>query len=213
MSVLKYVNYCGLSVIGCCFRSRRGFIPGPVSSNGSTKDTEQKEEQRVVLDTSAMGNECVIVKNGRRICGTGSALASTEIVQDKCYFEVRIQSSGIWAIGVATKSCDLSMVPLGKDKFGWVLRSDGTLAHNDVAIDNITMNIQEGDYVGCSFDHVEVNFFHNGKNLHCPITGVRGAVHPIVCVDDGCIVDVNFDNFVFPPPPGFQKLMIEKDLI
>lgn len=55
MSVLKYVNYCGLSVIGCCFRSRRGFIPGPVSSNGSTKDTEQKEEQRVVLDTSAMG--------------------------------------------------------------------------------------------------------------------------------------------------------------
>ena len=41
-----------------------------------------------------IGNECVVVKQGRRICGTGSALANVEVVQDKCYFEVRIQSSG-----------------------------------------------------------------------------------------------------------------------
>lgn len=35
----------------------------------------------------------------------------------------------------------------------------------------------------------------------------------LILVDDGCIIDVNFDHFVFPPPPGFQKLMIEKDLL
>ena len=36
----------------------------------------------------------MIVKNGRRICGTGAALANVEIFQDKCYFEVKIQSAG-----------------------------------------------------------------------------------------------------------------------
>ena len=36
----------------------------------------------------------MIVKNGRRICGTGAALANAPIVQDKAYFEVKIQSAG-----------------------------------------------------------------------------------------------------------------------
>ena len=40
------------------------------------------------------GNECVIVKNGTRICGTGAALATADVVQDKSYFEIKIQSEG-----------------------------------------------------------------------------------------------------------------------
>jgi hypothetical protein len=40
------------------------------------------------------GNDVVIVKNGRRICGTGGALSNAPIVQDKAYFEVKIQSAG-----------------------------------------------------------------------------------------------------------------------
>ena len=52
MSVTKYVNYCGLSVIGCCFRSRRGFIPGNINDVGEQK---QQEENLVILDTSKMG--------------------------------------------------------------------------------------------------------------------------------------------------------------
>jgi len=51
MSLLKYVNYCGLGAIGCCFKSRRGFIPGPVSSN----ENGMSEENKVCLDTSFMG--------------------------------------------------------------------------------------------------------------------------------------------------------------
>lgn len=32
---------------------------------------------------------------------------------------------------------------------------------------------------GISYDHVEVNFFLNGKSLDCPILGVRGTVYPV----------------------------------
>ena len=41
------------------------------------------------------GNDVVIVKNGRRICGTGAALSNAPIAQDKAYFEVKIQSTGM----------------------------------------------------------------------------------------------------------------------
>lgn len=36
----------------------------------------------------------VIVKNGHRICGTGAALASAPVVQNKAYFEVKVQQTG-----------------------------------------------------------------------------------------------------------------------
>ena len=34
-----------------------------------------------------------------------------------------------------------------------------------------------------------------------------------ILVDDGSIIDVNFDHFVFPPPPGYQRLLPEKTLL
>lgn len=40
------------------------------------------------------GVDCVIVKSGRRVCGTGGALASAPLVQDKSYFEVKVQCGG-----------------------------------------------------------------------------------------------------------------------
>ena len=40
------------------------------------------------------GNEVVIVKSGKRICGSGAALANAPILQNKCYFESKIQSGG-----------------------------------------------------------------------------------------------------------------------
>ena len=41
------------------------------------------------------GNDVVIVKNGRRICGTGAALANAPIAQNKAYFEVKVQCTGL----------------------------------------------------------------------------------------------------------------------
>ena len=54
---------------------------------------------------------------------------------------------GIWAVGLASRKCDLNMVPCGKDEHSWVLRSDGSIAHGDVALDKIELDISEGDYV------------------------------------------------------------------
>ena len=47
-----------------------------------------------------LGQEAVVVKNGSRLCGTGAARASTPILQNKAYWEVKIQQSGIWSCGV-----------------------------------------------------------------------------------------------------------------
>jgi hypothetical protein len=41
-----------------------------------------------------LGKDVVIVKNGRRICGSGAALANAPILQNKAYFEAKVQSSG-----------------------------------------------------------------------------------------------------------------------
>ena len=60
MSLLKYINYCGLGVIGCCFKNRRGFIPGQVYDG---KEQNSSPENLVLLDTSLMGMNiflCVI---------------------------------------------------------------------------------------------------------------------------------------------------------
>ena len=48
-----------------------------------------------------LGQEAVVVKNGSRLCGTGAARASTPILQNKAYWEVKIQQSGIWSCGVS----------------------------------------------------------------------------------------------------------------
>ena len=32
----------------------------------------------------------------------------------------------------------------------------------------------------CSYDHVELNFFLNGQSLHCPVTGIKGTVYPVL---------------------------------
>lgn len=42
------------------------------------------------------GTDVVIVKSGRRICGTGACLANAPLHQNKSYFEFKIQSTGEW---------------------------------------------------------------------------------------------------------------------
>lgn len=33
---------------------------------------------------------------------------------------------------------------------------------------------------GLTYDHVELNIYLNGKNMHCPASGIRGTVYPVV---------------------------------
>lgn len=185
--------------------NRTGFIEPVI--------THRHQDCPVNLDTSHMGNEVVIVKNGRRICGGGAALASAPIVQDKVYFEVKLQQSGVWGIGLATQRVDLNKVPLGNDTESWVLTSDGSLRHNGEDRGKISEIPQEGDIIGVTYDHVELNFYLGGKPMNSPLFGTKGTLFPVVYVEDGAILDVYFSQFCHPPPIGFDKLMIEQSLL
>ncbi|KOC69876.1 SPRY domain-containing protein 7 [Habropoda laboriosa] len=157
----------------------------------------KREPNPIALDTSYMGHEVVIVKNGLRVCGRGGALTNAPLAQSKSYFEVKIQQGGIWAIGLATRSTDLNVTLGGNDIESWALNSD----------------VQEGDIIGVSYDHIELNFYLNGKSMDSPVMGIKGTVYPVLYVDDGAILDLILDNFIHPPPTGFEKIMLEQSLL
>lgn len=156
----------------------------------------------------------MLLKNGKRICGAGGALATAPLVQSKSYFEVKLQQNGYWAIGVATKQTNINSIKGGSDPYSWCLCSDNTVRHGDKEIsrvenidstDNLASNFSdetklieddskentadlksipnspaEGDTIGVTYDHVELNFYLNGKNLEVPVLNVKGSVFPVL---------------------------------
>ncbi|XP_077392922.1 SPRY domain-containing protein 7b isoform X1 [Festucalex cinctus] len=160
------------------------------------------------------GTDVVIVKSGRRICGTGACLANAPLHQNKSYFEFKIQSTGVWGVGVATQKANLNQVPLGRDSNSLVLRHDGCVVYNGEEKNRLPANNlpQEGDIVGITYDHVEMNLYLNGKNMHCPASGIRGTVYPVVYVDDSAILDCQFSDFYHTPPQGFEKILFEQQI-
>lgn len=107
-----------------------------------------------------VGNEVVIVKNGLRICGNGGALTNAPLVQSKSYFEVKIQQSGIWAVGLARRDTDLNVAEGGKDSESWALNWDGIVRHNQQELHKIQNPAQEGDVIVCI-----IAFFFNFNKL------------------------------------------------
>ncbi|KAJ8256251.1 hypothetical protein COCON_G00201150 [Conger conger] len=206
--------------LGCCGDGGSGHVP-------------LKEMPAVQLDTHHMGTDVVIVKSGRRICGTGGCLANAplhqnksyfefkiqstggySLHQNKSYFEFKIQSTGVWGVGVATQKANLNQIPMGRDVHSLVLRHDGSVYHNNEEKNRLPANSlpQEGDIVGITYDHVEMNLYLNGKNMHCPASGIRGTVLPVVYVDDSAILDCQFSDFYHTAPQGFEKILFEQQI-
>ncbi|XP_033210873.1 SPRY domain-containing protein 7 [Belonocnema kinseyi] len=191
----------------CCLRNC--FDGFGLSSN----QIPRKELNPIALDTTHMGHEVVIVKNGSRVCGRGGALTNAPLAQSKSYFEVKVQQGGVWAVGLATRSTDLNTAIGGNDAESWALNCDGFIRHNQQELHNIQNLAQEGDIIGISFDHIELNFYLNGKPLDAPIMGLKGTVYPVLYVDDGAILDLILDEFFHAPPVGFEKIMLEQSLL
>ncbi|GAB0094817.1 SPRY domain-containing protein 7 [Sergentomyia squamirostris] len=207
----------------CCLRSCLG------DAYTQTVPVRPSRENPIHLDTTHMGHEVVIVKNGQRVCGSGGVLATAPLVQSKSYFEVKIQQSGQWSIGLATRNADLNKTKGGTDVETWCLSSDNVLRHNDEEIHRLQEALAEhgeekpesfggsfpteGDTIGVAFDHVELNFYLNGRNLEVPVLNVRGTVYPALFVDDGAVLDILLDNFSHSPPAGFDKIMLEQSLL
>lgn len=171
------------------------------------------EKNDVTLDTSKSGQDVVIVKNGRRLCGTGGALSNVPIIQNKAYFEVKVQANGNYGVGLASRRVNLNNVPLGNDSEAWVLRNDGCIYSNNQSKFQISQNIDEGDVIGVTYDHEILNFFVNGDDMECSITGIRGTVFPAFFVDEGAILDVQFNAFYHQPPIGFDRILLEKTIL
>lgn len=162
----------------------------------------------------------VIVKNGHRICGSGGALGSAAIQQDKSYFEVKVQqSSSEFGVGLASCGVDLNRLPLGQDSRSWVLRSDGTVCHAGQQLFRLPdgLVIREGDVIGVAFDHISLKFLINNQDTGCCVSGVRQrdekGVFPVVYVDDGAILDATFDSFTYEPPVGYSRILVEQSLL
>lgn len=134
-------------------------------------------------------------------------MATAPLVQSKSYFEVKLQQSGHWSIGLATRKTDLNKPKGGTDADSWCLNSDHIVLHNNTEIQKLSLqpadvnssleNINdvlpgtnetgiptEGDTIGVAFDHVEMNFYLNGKKLDVPILNIKGTVYPALFGND-----------------------------
>ncbi|CAG9826238.1 unnamed protein product [Diabrotica balteata] len=176
----------------------------------------------IQLDTAFMGYEVVVVKGGLRLCGSGAVLGNAPLVQSKSYFEVKVQQNGTWAVGLATRQTDVSLTQGGQDEFSWALGSDHIIRHKKQELHKISSigspdegikQIIEGDIIGVAFDHLQLKFFINGKEVDYAVSNIKGTVYPALYVDDGAILDIILDNFNHPPPSGFDKIMLEQSLL
>lgn len=200
------------AMFGQCFSLVSSCLYGEGEWLGDTPHIPASQPiPEVILDTSTMGQEAVVVKNGLRLCGTGSARGSAPILQDKAYWEVKVQQGGRWSVGIATPAAELTK-DLGLDQCSWAVTSEGVVRTKGLQEYKVS-GLEEGDVLGFSYDHVELNVFCNGKNLDTPILGIKGTVFPVFYVDEGAILDAVFENFNHPTPPGFERIMIEKALL
>lgn len=124
-------------------------------------------------------------------------------MQSKSYFEVKLQQGGHWSVGLASRQTDLNKNVGGMDKHSWCLCSDNIVRNDDTVIhkltDKDTISLgsntdlraplidgsgkqngfpEEGDTIGISYDHIELNFYLNGKNLEVPVLNIKGTVYP-----------------------------------
>lgn len=207
----------------------------------------------------------MILKNGKRVCGSGGAVLNQALLQSKSYFEVKIQQSGHWSVGLCTLNTDLNKTRGGLDKFSWCLNAEnyvmndgqvtydlnemysanGNVGSNEDTEQLLPINSkksdltnllpssvvssqrsalpQEGDIIGITYDHVELNFYLNGKHLNIPTLiklnshsssgEYNNEIYPCLIVDDGAILDLIVDNFNFQIPSGYDKIMVEQTLL
>ena len=92
--------------------------------------------------------------------------------------QVKIQQGGVWSAGICTPAADLSK-DLGLDQSSWAVTSSGCVRTRGELEYTVSHNLEEGDVLGFSYDHVELNIFCNGKNLDTPILGIKGTVFPV----------------------------------
>ena len=73
----------------------------------------------------------------------------------------------MWGVGLATKKCDLNKVPLGNNSESWVLRSDGSVAHNGIIRHRIREVPEEGDMIVSTGLQTVTSLVVNYPHVNC----------------------------------------------
>ncbi|TGZ60878.1 hypothetical protein CRM22_008282 [Opisthorchis felineus] len=207
--------------LGCC--QRLTYFPDDELNLSAPREPPPE----VKLDLSSAGPTVVLLKNCLRICGHGCARSVVPILQDKAYFEVKIQCTGRWAVGLCSSKTPLSSVEnLGIDKASWVVREDSCVWYSGVKLARLKTPLEEGNVLGLTYDHVELRFYVNGAATGLineqsaqsmeGWTGMKGVLYPVVGVAENAVLDVGFNrkHFYFAPPqPDFKEILFEKELL
>lgn len=126
-----------------------------------------------------------------------------------------MQSNGDIGIGIMNKNPNLDKNSLIND--AWLLWSNGKVTYNGKEQVSLETDLQEGDIIGVTFDHTDLKFYINGKEVAHLTRGAAGnfpaAAFPVVFVDDGAVVDLNFSSFAFDPPVGYTGILQEQTLL
>lgn len=72
------------------------------------------------------------------------------------------------------------------DEYSWSLCHDNVVRHNKQELHKIStnkdyginQNMQEGDIIGVSYDHIQLKFYVNGIEIDHSLTNVKGTVYP-----------------------------------
>ncbi|WKX97257.1 hypothetical protein Q1695_013149 [Nippostrongylus brasiliensis] len=204
-----------MQLFSCCvpyFDNCLECIQGPsFSATASYSQMTVPLTPSIRLDVSKSGKDVVILKEGERICGTGAALGTLPIVQNKAYFQVNLQQNGVWGVGIGNSHAVLDKVPPATEF--WGIRDNGDVIANGVVIGKLNKPISEGDAIGVCYDHVELKFLVNGEWAEPSITGVKGPAYPLLYVDESAILDVKFRKFTEDPPNGYGEILAEQTLL
>eukprot|EP00656_Telonema_subtile_P020099 TRINITY_DN21265_c0_g1_i1.p2 TRINITY_DN21265_c0_g1~~TRINITY_DN21265_c0_g1_i1.p2 ORF type:complete len:218 (+),score=55.50 TRINITY_DN21265_c0_g1_i1:133-786(+) len=172
-----------------------------------SQDTVVNIAPAIVLTAQRKGTNVNLGASLTQLAGSGVALCSTKLDQDRAYWEVTVNSEdGECWVGVAGKAAAVEKCPGAQVARGdqdtaqlWGLHSADLQSH-------AFAHLKKGDTIGVLYDQAcgppTLEFFYNGNVLDgARISHIRGQVTPAVAVQDGGL-DCNFTHTFAHPPLG-----------
>ena len=143
------------------------------------------------------------------VTGEGKALANSQLVQDRAYFEVKVTKPGSIGIGVSKNTQEHLKQRVGEDSESW-----------GVVLSKASHKVKEGTVIGCMFDQSDfpavVSYFIDEEVLEgTKVTGMRGPVVPAISLHDSAEVEVMFDSQLLEksPPSGFSPIIFSQNFM
>lgn len=147
------------------------------------------------------------------ISGNGKALANSQLIQDKAYFEVKVIKPGNIGIGVSKNTKNHLSEGVGQDSESWGILftpRDGPSLYK----------ISQGSVISCLFDQSDVpamlSYCKDDRPIEgAKVSGMKGSVIPAISVSGGAEIEVIFDSQLleYTPPTGFSPIIFSQNFM